>query len=69
VLVIDGYPLSCARQALARHGVAPSHHLALWEAGVRKRQHEDFDPSQAAQLMSQCHALLDTPQRGPVRGD
>ena len=69
VLVIDGCPLSCARQALARHGVAPSHHLALWEAGVRKRQHEDFDPSQAAHLMSQCQDLLDALQRGPARGD
>ena len=58
ILAIDGCALVCVRSALARHGVAPTLHLPLWEQGVRKRQHEDFDPAQAHELLAHCRGLV-----------
>ncbi len=52
ILVIDGCPLACAKHSLAQHGVAPTHHLQLAELGVRKLQHQDFDPEVAASLLA-----------------
>ena len=52
-LVIDGCPLACAKHSLAQHGVAPTHHLQLAELGVRKLQHQDFDPGMAASLLNE----------------
>lgn len=40
VLVLDGCPLHCAKQALARHGVTACRHLDLSQFGVKKRYHE-----------------------------
>lgn len=59
VLAIDGCPLSCVKRALERHSVVPTHHLALWQQGVRKRQHEDFDPEQAWVLLERCRDLVE----------
>jgi uncharacterized metal-binding protein len=56
VLAIDGCPLACARQCLARQGVVPDRHVMLNEFGVRKRMHADFDMQQAAQLAAQLRA-------------
>ncbi|NHZ91675.1 zinc-binding protein [Massilia sp. CCM 8733] len=53
VLAIDGCPLACARQCLARHGVVPDRHVLLSELGVRKKMHADFDKAQAEELAAQ----------------
>lgn len=58
ILAIDGCALVCVKRSLERHGVAPSRHLPLWELGVRKRQHEDFEPEQAQQLLAQCRGIV-----------
>ncbi len=50
IIVIDGCALACARQCLARHDVAPTDHVQLAQAGVRKLYHADFDPDEADQL-------------------
>jgi uncharacterized metal-binding protein len=50
VVAIDGCPLECARNCLARHGVTPDLHFQLAEHGVRKRYHMQFDPAEAALL-------------------
>jgi uncharacterized metal-binding protein len=47
VVAIDGCPLECARNCLARHGVTPDLHVQLAEHGVRKRYHMEFDPAEA----------------------
>lgn len=47
ILAIDGCALVCVKSTLARHGVVPTRHLALWEMGVRKRVREDFDATEA----------------------
>lgn len=52
VVAIDGCPLACARQCLAREGVTPERHVVLSDLGVRKRLHADFDQEQADRLLS-----------------
>lgn len=52
LIALDGCPLHCARRCLARHALTPALHLTLTELGVTKRQHLDFDPAQAAQLLA-----------------
>ncbi|MEP6965428.1 MAG: putative zinc-binding protein, partial [Polaromonas sp.] len=44
ILALDGCPLVCVKSSLARHGITPDRHYQLQHYGVRKRQHEDFDP-------------------------
>lgn len=58
ILAIDGCALNCVKNALARHGVQPTHHIELAQRGVRKRQHEDFDPEQAEAQLAHCRALV-----------
>lgn len=50
---IDGCPLQCVRNCLARQGVAPALHWQLGELGVRRRHHAEYDPGQAATLAQQ----------------
>ena len=58
IVAIDGCALACVRQTLARHGIAPSRHVELWRMGVRKRQHEDFDAAEAAELLAHCRDVV-----------
>lgn len=51
ILALDGCPLHCAARILGRHGIRATWHFDLSEHGVRKRQHEDFDPSEAASML------------------
>lgn len=50
VVAVDGCPLECVRNCLARHGVTPDLHVQLAEHGVRKRYHMQFDQAEAAVL-------------------
>ena len=50
IVGLDGCALACVRNALARHGLAPTLYFDLAEQGVRKRQHADFDPVQAQRV-------------------
>lgn len=52
VVAIDGCPLACARQCLAREGVTPDRHVVLSDLGVRKRLHASFGQEQADQLLA-----------------
>lgn len=58
IVALDGCPLVCVKSCLARHGIAPDQHHQLQTYGVRKRQHEDFDPDQAQQVLAQVSAGL-----------
>jgi uncharacterized metal-binding protein len=60
VVAVDGCPLACARNCLARHGVTPDLHWQLAEHGVRKRYHMQFDPIHAATLAQQVAADVAT---------
>lgn len=57
ILAIDGCVLGCVRQTLARHGIAPSHHIELWRLGVRKLQHEDFSAAEAEGVLAHCRGI------------
>ena len=43
-VMIDGCPLACGRNTLARHGLEPDLHWDLSKKGVHKQQHADFAP-------------------------
>ncbi|MEO7401701.1 MAG: putative zinc-binding protein [Polaromonas sp.] len=64
IIALDGCPLVCVKSSLARHGIEPERHYQLQQYGVRKRQHEDFDPAQAAELLEQVKTDLRTAPRG-----
>ena len=58
IVALDGCPLVCVKSSLARHGITPDRHYQLQQYGVRKRQHEDFDPAQAAEVLERVKADL-----------
>ncbi|MFA6546606.1 MAG: putative zinc-binding protein [Limisphaerales bacterium] len=53
IIALDGCPLQCAAKILKRHGIRADKHYDLSKMGVKKRQHEDFDPQEAAQALHQ----------------
>jgi len=69
--VIDGCPLLCAHNCLARHGIEPSLHWQLAEHGVKKRYHHDVDPEQARTMTmviaQDIQALADSMGQGAVQ--
>ena len=60
ILALDGCPLVCVASTLARHGITANRHYQLQQYGVKKRKHEDFDPEQAATVLQQVMADLET---------
>ena len=65
IIALDGCPLVCVQSTLARHGIAPTRHYQLQQYGVRKRQHEDFDPAQAREVLERVvRDLQDAPLAG-----
>jgi uncharacterized metal-binding protein len=58
VVALDGCALACARNCLARHGVAPTQYHQLQKYGVKKRYHADFDAEQAEQVIATVAAAL-----------
>lgn len=51
IIALDGCPLHCAAQVLKRHGLTADKHYDLSKMGVKKRQHEDFGPQEAAAVL------------------
>ena len=58
IIALDGCPLVCVESCLARHGLVPSRHYQLHQYGVKKRNHADFDPTQAQELLAMVQADL-----------
>lgn len=52
IIVIDGCPLACSRACLANHSVQPDKFFDLSGFGVKKRVHEDFDQSEANEILN-----------------
>ena len=61
IVALDGCPLVCVKSSLARHGITTDRHYQLQHYGVRKRQHEDFDPTQAQAVLERVKADLNAP--------
>ena len=64
IIALDGCPLACVRNTLARHDVEPTRHYQLQQHGVKKRLHEDFDTLQAASVLAQVAGEL---HRSPLQ--
>lgn len=58
VVAVDGCPLVCVKNCLARHEVIPTSHIVLSDLGVKKRFHMDFDLEEANRLVDQVAAEL-----------
>jgi uncharacterized metal-binding protein len=64
IIALDGCPLACVKSVLARHAITADRHYALQKYGVKKRTHEDFDPTQATLVLERVAAdLLAVPLR------
>lgn len=68
ILALDGCPLRCAARILARQAVRPTWHYDLSQHGVRKRLHQDFDPAEAARMLSVVLACLGGAAMCPAPG-
>ena len=67
IVALDGCALVCVHSTLARHGITPMRHYQLQQYGVRKRQHEDFDPAQALEVLERVvHDLQGMPLAPPA---
>jgi len=58
IVALDGCPLVCVQSSLARHGITPERHYQLHEYGVKKRNHQDFDPQEAAEVLARIETDL-----------
>ena len=58
IVALDGCPLVCVKSSLARHGLVPERHYQLHQYGVKKRNHQDFDPAQADAVLARIEADL-----------
>jgi uncharacterized metal-binding protein len=50
ILALDGCVLKCVSACLANAGVVADTHLVVSDYGVRKRQHADFNLTEAQQV-------------------
>lgn len=61
IIALDGCPLACTRNTLARHNIQPAHYHQLNEYGVKKRLHMDFDREQGDAVVERVIAVLAQP--------
>lgn len=59
ILAIDGCPIACVKQTLARHGVKPTWHMELSELGIKKRNGESCTVREQHRALSSAYQLLD----------
>lgn len=52
IIVIDGCPLACSKACLKIHNIIPDIHFELTAFGVNKKQHEDFDITEAKEILA-----------------
>ncbi|MCC5857919.1 MAG: putative zinc-binding protein [Ectothiorhodospiraceae bacterium] len=57
ILALDGCPLACVRNTLARHAIEPARHVQLHEHGIRKRYGEDASPELAERLYPEMRRI------------
>lgn len=61
ILAIDGCPLACVKNTLARHQIDPTWHVELSRLGIKKRDHEacgDADFDKALQHVANLSNLI-----------
>ena len=52
IVVIDGCSLACAKACLSNHDIVADLHIVLSDFGIKKKNHEDFDPQEAKIIMN-----------------
>lgn len=60
IVALDGCPLACVRNCLARHNIEPTRYFQLNDYGIRKRYHSDFDPQQADVVIAEIVASIES---------
>ncbi len=58
IITIDGCPLACSKACLGNHSLQSDMHFELTSMGVKKIQHEDFDPRQANKIFCMIREKL-----------
>lgn len=53
IIVLDGCPLACSRACLSNYEIIPDLHIDLSSLGVSKKEHEDFDKTEADEVIEQ----------------
>lgn len=66
IVVLDGCPLECARNCLARHGLRPALHHLLSADGADRRDHGGFDERQAELMLAQIRRGVDALRHRPA---
>lgn len=51
IITIDGCPLACSRACLGNHSINADGHFELTALGIKKKDHEDFDVTQANKIL------------------
>ena len=60
IVAIDGCPLHCVKNCLARHEVDPAFHMTLTDLGVKKRFHMEFSEDEAVAAYRRVLGMLGT---------
>ncbi len=45
IISLDGCPLHCVENCLAKHSIESTHHYTLTNYGIKKKYHMDYSPS------------------------
>jgi len=63
LIVFDGCPLACAKACLGNYNLLPDVHVELTALGVLKRNHVDFDQSQANEILQHIELKIREDER------
>ncbi len=67
ICAIDGCPLACVNNTLAKHKVTPTWHFELSQLGVKKRYREDCSSEQHTRLLRHvCREIACVDHNRPV---
>ena len=69
IVVIDGCPLACSKACLSNHDIVPDLHYDLSKMGVKKVQHQDFDPIQADEILQEITKNIDAMKEEQIFAD
>ncbi|MDO9399877.1 MAG: putative zinc-binding protein [Polaromonas sp.] len=58
IVALDGCPLACVKNCLARHGLQADNYHQFNHYGMKKSYHADFDQEQAEAVMARVIAEL-----------
>lgn len=63
IIALDGCPLACVKNCLARHSLQANSYHQFNQYGVKKSLHAEFDPAQADSVLARIGAEIATGSR------